>query len=72
MTPQAFSKFWHDVVEAYTQVSINHELEVTITSDAEDLTAVVRHDSMYDVTTIEITSAKTGRTEVRTDATDRA
>lgn len=66
-----FSKFWQNVIDAYIQVSINNELEVTVSSDSECLTAVVRHDSMYGVTEIQITP-QTGRTEVVTNADDRA
>ena len=40
------SKFWRDIEAAYRQVAANHEREVEITSEAEDLTALVDYDSI--------------------------
>jgi hypothetical protein len=46
MTATNSSKFWRDIETAYNQVAANHEREVVITSEAEDLTATVEYDSI--------------------------
>lgn len=49
------SKFFRDMEAAYNQVAANHEREVTIVSEAEDLTATVEYDSMNEVVVVLIT-----------------
>jgi hypothetical protein len=54
MTTSELSRFWTDVVVSYTQVALNHEREVVVSSHAEDLTATVKYDSVAGKVTIDV------------------
>lgn len=72
--PQGVSKFWEEVALAHAQVSTNHTRQITVTSDAESMVAVVMYDAPNDFVVITV-MPKTGKTagrEIHKDATDRS
>lgn len=61
------SKFWREVEAAYRQVAADHEREISIFSNSEDLTAAVRYDTIVSTVVITIFDG-TNEREVEADA----